>query len=1111
MKHKKLIVFLLIFTIAVAEFSWINFNKTTYAIDTNIPETEATEYYGKQLEKDPDAKMFYDVMVEMFKSGMFEKGEDYELTNTENGKSAKLNQSQLQAYATGSQHLLRMMAGARDAFQYDYPDAFWIDFSAITLRVTLSSDGRYHAYLGAGRRDDYLLPGFSVNEAKGKITIKEAVEKYEEKMSDALSKIQESAKAETDSETQNEKLARATHDYITKNMRYRYEYQVENYKSTEMPYSNARTAYDFLIYGEGVCESYTRAYKAILDRLGVPCVCVVGAYTVTNTQTEEHIWNYVQINNKWYGVDVTMDDPVALGRNSGRENRQYLLVGQTDLNAHHIPSKYFSSAEYEFTYPILDTATVDGEEFYDAGLFKVRAFGKDYLESDIDSSWEGKDSQKTTHVWVSYNGKNYTENAQDGKYIIARFAVYDSGLKAPSGLTSDKLQEWQENVEAKAEKKWVYTNWGYITPEMYGAELEKEKGSESYKHDKDLGDYLEFPLPNVELIQFSVTDIPPDTTVEGIMNGGLYYKGNPSLLTEKTPEIINKYDTVAKVPYIKKATPAQYSKLKFGETYHIRLEYDTELYQIDGEEMSVEIVDVIDPSRNSKPSVVQSSRIEHIEYDLANGVVEFDFIPSDVFAANEVTYEIEWKGVVGPEKHQVSGNVTPGRKPLKAMYTVGAPCDACAYHSLGIDWNTFGQPELMDGSTLDPKKFEGYEMGSNTLENFTDDVDLSALSHRLSLVTTTTSPEQNKEMLDKISEKTDDEVINSQTYNIRLQLCKMQVVKPGQSVRVRLGFPEGTTYEEYLSGEKEFKVYHYKYDAFGNITGVETIPVEVTRQGLILIVDSFSPFTIATVEGPGEDKAPIKKDLVLSSSDGGTVTCNMSDQEKQTQTINMTEKDTVEIVITADSDKSIESISIGTKVIPVTNKDQMTVTVNAEELEVGTTRMYVQFMSKAVEEKDTAKGETEVEQQQSDFILDENPDGDDVNYVSKIDTNMSVKDFVNKIDTIYTKVEVLDNNGTVVGEDKKVATGMKLKITHGDNTDTPEDDYDVVYDVVVHGDIDGTGTIDGNDIVPWRLNKVGLESLDGAYLKACDYDSSGDISSDDLVAMRMIYIENLTK
>lgn len=45
-----------------------------------------------------------------------------------------------------------------------------------------------------------------------------------------------------------------------------------------------------------------------------------------------------------------------------------------------------------------------------------------------------------------------------------------------------------------------------------------------------------------------------------------------------------------------------------------------------------------------------------------------------------------------------------------------------------------------------------------------------------------------------------------------------------------------------------FKIYHYKHDSAGNITGVEEIPVIVTEYGLIAKVQSFSPFTIVQVK-----------------------------------------------------------------------------------------------------------------------------------------------------------------------------------------------------------------------------------------------------------------------
>lgn len=47
--------------------------------------------------------------------------------------------------------------------------------------------------------------------------------------------------------------------------------------------------------------------------MNIPCIIVIGKATNTKGQTENHAWNYVQINEKWYAVDCTWDDPVIVG------------------------------------------------------------------------------------------------------------------------------------------------------------------------------------------------------------------------------------------------------------------------------------------------------------------------------------------------------------------------------------------------------------------------------------------------------------------------------------------------------------------------------------------------------------------------------------------------------------------------------------------------------------------------------------------------------------------------------------------------------------------------------------------------------------------------------
>lgn len=60
-----------------------------------------------------------------------------------------------------------------------------------------------------------------------------------------------------------------------------------------------RNIYDTFVEGKAVCVGYSLAFEYLCDRVGIPCV------TVTS---EDHIWNMVQLDKKWYYVDCTWDE-----------------------------------------------------------------------------------------------------------------------------------------------------------------------------------------------------------------------------------------------------------------------------------------------------------------------------------------------------------------------------------------------------------------------------------------------------------------------------------------------------------------------------------------------------------------------------------------------------------------------------------------------------------------------------------------------------------------------------------------------------------------------------------------------------------------------------------
>ncbi len=77
-----------------------------------------------------------------------------------------------------------------------------------------------------------------------------------------------------------------------------------------------------------VCEGYARALNVLCDRVGIPCVLAEGIGNNT-----PHMWNYVKMDDQWYGVDVTFSDPVNLNQpeaaESGTENNNWIGLGAT--------------------------------------------------------------------------------------------------------------------------------------------------------------------------------------------------------------------------------------------------------------------------------------------------------------------------------------------------------------------------------------------------------------------------------------------------------------------------------------------------------------------------------------------------------------------------------------------------------------------------------------------------------------------------------------------------------------------------------------------------------------------------------------------------------------
>ena len=123
-----------------------------------------------------------------------------------------------------------------------------------------------------------------------------------------------------------------------------------------------------------VCEGYARAFMVLCHHLGIPCVLVDGSAKSTLYDTpEDHMWNYVKVEGRWYAVDVTWNDPYVsrrpLAQLSGYENEKWMLLGSNTAVADQLT---FVQSHPEENYSNEGTMFINGPELskntYQPGL-----------------------------------------------------------------------------------------------------------------------------------------------------------------------------------------------------------------------------------------------------------------------------------------------------------------------------------------------------------------------------------------------------------------------------------------------------------------------------------------------------------------------------------------------------------------------------------------------------------------------------------------------------------------------------------------------------------------------------------------------------------------------
>lgn len=231
----------------------------------------------------------------------------------------------------GKQELKVDFQAAWDALSLDNPKIFFIDVTKLYLTIESSTLGvttTCKAYIGPEENKSYLIDGIKP----------EDINEYEQKLEAIRNSVVENVSGSDYDK------AKQIHDALVDELEY----------DKTLSRIHTHDIYGALVEKCVVCEGYAKSYKYLLDGVGIPCVLVSGKGTNSKGETEEHIWNYVCLDNKWYAVDVTWDDPIVTGGAlTNRIKHKYFLKGAPEFNSNHMANNYLSNNSFRFEYPKL--------------------------------------------------------------------------------------------------------------------------------------------------------------------------------------------------------------------------------------------------------------------------------------------------------------------------------------------------------------------------------------------------------------------------------------------------------------------------------------------------------------------------------------------------------------------------------------------------------------------------------------------------------------------------------------------------------------------------------------------------------------------------------------
>lgn len=215
------------------------------------------------------------------------------------------------------------------------------------------------------------------------------------------------------------------HDYLALNSTFELKGGTSSYNATIYNAFGSGEA-----QGNIQCAGYAKAIQYLCDKAGITCMVVTGE----TAEGQSHAWNVVDIDGKWYNLDVTWDDPILSTPNYNNVRYNYFLVpdeGMHNITHMHVGQKKLSSGDYitYFTPP----ACTDSDQNYfvkNGILYSDFDSAEAALKAEIERA--AKDGSRTAEVAVS------SKDIYDQLYAKRKeYNEFAKGLSGVKGLTDN--------------------------------------------------------------------------------------------------------------------------------------------------------------------------------------------------------------------------------------------------------------------------------------------------------------------------------------------------------------------------------------------------------------------------------------------------------------------------------------------------------------------------------------------------------------------------------------------------------------------------------------------------------------------------------------------------